>query len=270
MSDVLTLKGRELTSGPHAPGQFADAVTGPGAGRALVQFEGRDHPLNLELSLSLLSSLGPVVSVYPGDGCWSDLAVSLAADPGRTHGIGENRLHVDLVDRDRLPRYIALYCVRADPLGGGASALADLWQAADALSNADRALLTESAFSYYADADVHGVGESLDRFPVLPPRIDGNEPIRFTAKMGPHLDLGELLDAEEPQAVAAAFGRFVDTVYACRSTIRLQPGDLLVVDQHRYAHGRMPLGDGQDRYGADERRLLRQTYVGAGAVGGTR
>ncbi|WP_432034073.1 TauD/TfdA family dioxygenase [Streptomyces antibioticus] len=270
MSDVLTLNGRELTSGPLAPGQFADAVTGPGAGRALVRFEGQDHPLNLELSLSLLSSLGPVLSVYPGDGCWSDLTVSLAADPGRTHGVGENRLHVDLVDRDRLPRYIALYCVREDPLGGGASALADLWQAADMLSDTDRTVLAEPVFSYFADQGVHGVGESLDRFPVLPERLDGSTPIRFTAKMGPHLERGELLDAEASQVIAAAFGRFVDAVFACRSTTRLRPGDLLVFDQHRYAHGRMPLGDGQNSYGADERRLLRQTYVGAGAFGGTR
>ncbi|WP_258540050.1 TauD/TfdA family dioxygenase [Streptomyces ipomoeae] len=270
MSDVLTLNGRDLISGPHAPGQFADAVTGLGEGRVLVQFEGQDHPLNLELSLSLLSSLGPVLSVYPGDGCWSDLAVSLAADPGRTHGVGENRLHVDLVDRDCLPRYIALYCVREDPLGGGASALADLWQAVDAISDTDRMVLAEPVFSYFADQGVHGVGESLELFPVLPERIDGSAPIRFTAKMGPHLERGEFVDAEEPQVIAAAFGRFVDAVFACRSTIRLQPGDLLVFDQHRYAHGRMPLGDGQDGYDADERRLLRQTYVGAGAFGDTR
>ncbi|MEV6379035.1 TauD/TfdA family dioxygenase [Streptomyces sp. NPDC051773] len=270
MSDVLTLNGRDLTHGPHAPARLADAVTGPGSGRALVRFDGQDHTLNLELGLSLLSSLGPVLSVYPGDGCWSDLAVSLAADPGRTHGVGENRLHVDLVDRDRLPRYIALYCVRADPLGGGASALADLWQAADAISDTDRMVLAEPVFSYFADQGVHGVGESLELFPVLPERLDGSTPIRFTAKMSPHLARGELIDAKDPQVIVAAFGRFVDAVFACRSTIRLRPGDLLVFDQHRYAHGRMPLGDGQDRYGADERRLLRQTYVGAGAFGGRR
>ncbi|ELP61473.1 hypothetical protein STRTUCAR8_03656 [Streptomyces turgidiscabies Car8] len=267
---MLTLKGRDLTHGPHAPGQLADAVTGPGSGRALVQFDGQDHTLNLELGLSLLSSLGPVLSVYPGDGCWSDLAVSMAADPGRTHGVGENRLHVDLVDRDRLPRYIALYCVRADPLGGGASALADLWHAADRLSDSDRTLLARPVFSYFADRDVHGVGASMERFSVLPEHIDGSAPIRFTAKAHPHLERGELLDAEDLQATAAAFGRFVNAVVACRSAIRLMPGDLLVFDQHRYAHGRMPLGEGQDCYGADERRLLRQTYVGAGAIGGTR
>ncbi|MFJ9379262.1 TauD/TfdA family dioxygenase [Streptomyces sp. NPDC101455] len=270
MSNVLTLDGRDLTSGPHAPRQFAEAITGPGAGRALVRFEGLDHALNRELSLGLLSSLGPVLSVYPGDGCWSALSVSMAADPGRTHGVGENQLHVDLVDRDLVPRYIALYCVRADPLHGGASATADLWQAADALSGSDRALLAEPVFSYFADADVHGVGGSLERFPVLPARIDGGEPIRFTTKMRPHLDRGELIHAEQPPVTAAAFGRFVDAVFACRSTVRLQPGHLLVFDQHRYAHGRMPLGEGQETIDGDERRLLKQTYVGAGAFGGAR
>ncbi|MBZ3906539.1 TauD/TfdA family dioxygenase [Streptomyces scabiei] len=267
---MLTLNGRDLTHGPHASGQLANVVTGPGSGRALVRFDGQDHTLNLELGLSLLSGLGPVLSVYPGDGCWSDLTVSLAADPGRTHGVGENRLHVDMVDRDRLPRYIALYCVRADPLGGGASALADLWQAARSLSDGDRTLLAQPVFAYFADQDVHGVGESMERFPVLPEHIDGSAPIRFTAKAHPHLERGELVDVEEPEATAAAFGRFVDAVVACRSTIRLMPGDLLVFDQHRYAHGRMPLGDGQDCYDADERRLLRQSYVGAGELGGTR
>ena len=270
MSDVLTLNGRELTHGPHAPGQLAEAVTGPGNGRALVHFEGQDHTLNQELGLSLLSSLGPVLAVYPGDGCWSDLSVRLSADPGRTHGVGENQLHVDLVDRDRLPRYIALYCVREDPLGGGASALADLWHAAGTLSDTDRALLAQPVFSYFADQDVHGVGESMERFSVLPEHIDGSAPIRFTAKAYPHLQRGELVDSEKPQATTAAFGRFAAAVVACRSTIRLMPGDLLVFDQHRYAHGRMPLGEGQDCYDADKRRLLRQTYVGAGAFGGPR
>ncbi|WP_332757138.1 TauD/TfdA family dioxygenase [Streptomyces sp. MT206] len=268
MTNLLTLDGRDLTHGPSAPRHFAEALTGPGAGRALVTFAGAEHERNLELSLSLLSSLGPILTVYPGDGCWSDLSVREDADPGRTHGVGENRLHVDLVDRDGLPRYIALYCVRQDPHGGGASALADLWQAADALGEDDRRLLGRSVFSYFADRDVHGVGESLKTFAVLPARLDGTTPVRFTAKMKPHLERGELTEDDDPVPVATAFGRFVDAVYAARTTCRLQPGQLLVFDQHRYAHGRMPLGEGQGDLSADVRRLLKQTYVGAAPLGG--
>ncbi|MFI9078775.1 TauD/TfdA family dioxygenase [Streptomyces sioyaensis] len=266
MTELLVLDGRELTCGPNAPRDFAAAVTGPGAGRALVTFGTVEHPLNLELSLSLLSSLGPVLTVYPNHGCWSDLSVREDVDPGRTHGVGENRLHVDLVDRDRLPRYIALYCVRSDPRGGGASALADLWQAADALSESDRDALGEPVFSYFADNGVHGVGTSLERFAILPPQI-GAEPIRFTAKMHPHLQRGELTAGPEPELAAAAFGRLVDAAYDHRVTVRLDPGQLLVFDQHRYAHGRMPLGEGQSSTSPQQRRLLKQSYVAAAGGG---
>lgn len=270
MNTLLTLAAQDVTLGPRAPYCFADALTGPGAGRALVTFDPGDHALNLQLSLSLLSSLGPVLAVYPGDGCWSDLSVRDDADPGRTHGTGENRLHVDLVDRDRLPRYIALYCVRSDPRGGGASALADLWEAAETLSDSDRQALRTPAFGYFADLGVHGVGESLERFAVLPDRFDGGAPVRFTSKMLPHLERGELLDGEDPVLVTAAFARLVEAAYTCRSTVRLVPGQLLVFDQHRYAHGRMPLGEGQSTTAIKERRLLKQAYVGAeaGPVGG--
>ncbi|MEW2582920.1 TauD/TfdA family dioxygenase [Streptomyces virginiae] len=268
MTNLLTLHGRDLTYGPTAPSQFAEAVTGPGAGRALVTFGTSDHGRNMELALSLLSSLGPVLTVFPSDGCWSDLSVREDVDPGRTHGVGENRLHVDLVDRDRLPRYIALYCMRSDPRGGGASALADLWQAASTLSDSDRRLLGQPVFSYFADKSVHGVGSSLETFAVLPERLDGGDPIRFTAKMHPHLECGELMVDGDFESVAAAFGRLVEAAYAERSTYRLEPGQLLVFDQHRYAHGRMPLGEEQSTLPPGERRLLKQTYVGSSASGG--
>ncbi|MET8605672.1 TauD/TfdA family dioxygenase [Streptomyces rubiginosohelvolus] len=270
MTDLLHLAAQDVTFGPDAPYGFADALAGPGDGRALVTFDPADHDLNLQLALSLLSSLGPVIAVYPGEGCWSDLEVRTTADPGRTHGVGENRLHLDLVDRDRLPRYIALYCVRSDPAGGGASALSDLRQAAEALGEEDRALLQSPAFRYFADKGVHGVGESLERFAVLPTLLDGTEPTRFTTKMLPHLKTGELVDADDPASVTAAFSRLVEAAYASRSTVRLAPGQLLVFDQHRYAHGRMPLGEGQEQTPVGERRLLKQTYVAAGHRGPVR
>jgi alpha-ketoglutarate-dependent taurine dioxygenase len=269
MNDLLTLDAPAITHGPTAPRQFAAELTDTGNGRALVRFTNPgDHQRNLELALGLLSSLGPVLSVYPDDGCWSDLSVRTDADPGRTHGTGENRLHVDLVDRAQSPRYIALYCVRADPAGGGASALSDLWAAAEALTATDRELLRQSVFGYFADKGVHGVGESLSRFAVLPHRLDGRAPIRFTSKMLPHLQRGELLepDGHPASSLAAAFGRLVDAAYQHRATVRLAPGELLVFDQWRYAHGRMPLGQGQATLAPQERRLLKQTYVAAGGA----
>jgi alpha-ketoglutarate-dependent taurine dioxygenase len=269
MNDLLVLDADSVTHGPCAPREFAAQLTGEGDGRALVRFKDTtDHQRNLALTLSLLSLLGTVLSVYPGDGCFSDLSVRTDADPGRTHGTGENRLHVDLVDRSESPRYIALYCVRADPHGGGASALSDLWTAADALTPADRNLLRHPGFCYFTDEGVHGVGASLPRFAVLPRYLDGRTPVRFTSKMLPHLQRGELLvDAPHPAgAVAEAFERLVEAAVQYRATVTLSPGDLLVFDQWRYAHGRMPLGQDQAVLLPQQRRLLKQAYVAADGV----
>ncbi|MFJ5951307.1 TauD/TfdA family dioxygenase [Streptomyces noursei] len=260
MTDLLHLKARELTFGPTAPDAFAHAFDGPGEGRALVTFESQEHGPNLDLALSLLSSLGTVLALYPDRGCWDELTVRDDVDPGRTHGVGENRLHVDLVDRDRAPRLIALYCVRADPAGGGASALSDLHTAAGDLDQADREVLRQPIFSYFTDHGVHGVGEGMARFPVLPEHLDGREPIRFTSKMLPHLQRGELVDGGAPEQAAAAFGRLVAAAEARRTTVRLQPGQLLIFDQWRYAHGRMPLGPNQSELPPSQRRLLKQAY----------
>lgn len=271
MSTVLTLQAHALSHGPTAPREFAARLTGDGAGTAVVSFpEATDHRRNLELGLGLLSALGPVLSVYPDHGCWSDLEVRTDVDPGRTHGVGENQLHVDLVDRELSPRYIALYCVRGDPQGGGASALSDLWAAADDLAVADRALLSRPVFSYWADEGVHGVGESLPRFAVLPERVDAGAPIRFTSKMLPHLRRGELVTADSNSVpyITEAFDRFVSAAHDHRTTVRLAPGQLLVFDQWRYAHGRMPLGRWQGVVPAEQRRLLKQGYVGQASTGG--
>ncbi|MEU5193667.1 TauD/TfdA family dioxygenase [Streptomyces scabiei] len=260
MTDLLHLDARDLTCGPTAPDSFAHAFDGPGAGRVLVTFESENHNGNLDLALSLLSTLGTVLALYPDRGCWDELTVRDDVDPERTHGVGENRLHVDLVDRDRTPRLIALYCVRADPAGGGASALSDLHTAAEDLDQLDRGLLTRPVFSYFTDHGVHGVGQGLAHFAVLPPRLDGRDPIRFTSKMLPHLQRGELVDDGAPEQITAAFGRLVAAAEARRTTVRLQPGQLLIFDQWRYAHGRMPLGPGQSDLSPDRRRLLKQAY----------
>ncbi|MEV7085918.1 TauD/TfdA family dioxygenase [Streptomyces sp. NPDC093085] len=271
MSDVLALESHDLLYGPTAPREFASRLAVEGAGQAVVTFpENTEHRHNLELSIGLLSALGPVLSVYPADGCWSDLEVRTEADPARTHGVGENRLHVDLVDRALCPRYIALYCVREDLQGGGASALSDLWAAADELTVAERDLLGRPAFSYWADQDVHGVGESLPRFAVLPERIGSGAPIRFTSKMLPHLRRGDLVEADSGAvpSIIDAFDRLADAALRHRVTVRLAPGQLLVFDQWRYAHGRMPLGQGQEAIPAGRRRLLKQGYVGHLSIGG--
>jgi TfdA family taurine catabolism dioxygenase TauD len=248
--------------GVSAPYGFAEAMRGEAMDRAIITFaDPTAHRRNLDLAASVLSTLGALLSIYPADGCWSDLTVRLDADPIRTHGTGQNPLHIDLVDRSNPPRYIALYCERDDPQGGGATALSDLWAVYGQLSADDRAVLSKPAFHYWTDKDVHGVGEPLSQFPLLPVELQPGIPIRFTTKMLVHLKRGKLVEAGIAQAAATAFERMVKLADANTVKYRLRPGQMIVFDQLRYAHGRLPLGADQRALPEHTRRLLKQAYV---------
>lgn len=259
---ITEITENEILYGRRAPHRFREVVHGSADGKAVVTFSDRTaHRLNLDLAASLLSSLGTLLSIYPSEGCWSDLGVRLDADPIRTHGTGENPLHVDLVDREFPPKYIALYCIRNDPHGGGATMLSDLWAACSELAEEDRSVLSEDRFSYWTDEGVHGVGDSLPTFPVLPSALRAGAVIRFTEKMATHLRRGLLADPAILPAAAAAFDRLVERVHHHASDYLLQPGQMIVFDQRRYAHGRRALGQRQDLVDMEARRLLEQAYV---------
>ncbi|MGH3915615.1 MAG: hypothetical protein ACRDTC_19745 [Pseudonocardiaceae bacterium] len=270
MADLISFTEDEVFLGPDAPLSFPRTLSARCEGRTVISFDHRSsHRRNLELAAALLSSLGTVISVYPYDGCWSNLGVRIEANPARTHGTGENPLHVDLVDRTGMPRYIALYCMRDDVLGGGASALSDLWASVGDLTAQDHEVLSQPIFTYWHDRGVHGVGRSLDRFAILPDSIGPGATIRFTSKMYPHLRQGGLVEPGRcsTSTVVRAFGRLNDNVHAMRETYRLKPRQLLLFDQRRYAHGRMSLGEGQASVPHGSRRLLKQAYVAEGAGG---
>lgn len=250
----------EFLEGPDAPLDFRRAMSGD---CLVIDFgDATPHWRNRELALSLLSTLGPIVAAtYPKDGPWSDLSVKLDADPGRTHGVGRNEFHVDLVDRSRTPDYIVLYCERPDPQGGGASTLADLWEAVDTLSQEHRDALEVDAYSYFADSNVNGVGEHLERFSIVP--RDRSLPVRFTRKMEPHLRRSELVDTAmvDGRTAAEAFSALGGALDKVSASHRLTAGQMLVFRQTRLAHSREPLGPNQHEVPVEERRLLRQTYV---------
>ncbi|MGY1897950.1 TauD/TfdA family dioxygenase [Nocardia gipuzkoensis] len=259
---ITEITENEILHGQNAPHRFREVVHGSAGGKAVVTFSDRTaHRLNLDLAASLLSSLGTLLSIYPSDGCWSDLGVRLDADPIRTHGTGENPLHIDLVDREFPPKYIALYCIRNDPHGGGATMLSDLWAAYGGLAEEDRSVLSEDLFSYWTDEGAHGVGNSLPTFPVLPSALRAGTVIRFTGKMATHLHHGLLADPTILPAASAAFDRLVEHVNHHALDYLLKPGQMIVFDQRRYAHGRRALGHRQDRVDVDSRRLLKQAYV---------
>jgi hypothetical protein len=84
---------------------------------------------------------------------------------------------------------------------------------------------------------------------VLPPNAGGW--IRWS---------GRLLEKYDPEVTAAleATSRTLDEA-AVHETLRA--GDTLIVDQRKYLHGRTALGEHQEQYLPEERRLIVQCYI---------
>lgn len=184
---------------------------------------------------------------------WKEIGTNLDANPGRSTGTGYNAFHMDLVNATRPPDYTTLLCVRPDPLGGGPSILSDARAAVSRLSPSSRALLAEEAFRYGSFFNLSDVGEECAPFAVLDsdPADDGF--VRFTAKMltEPGLD--------EEHADAAR--ELADHLIEGQVSLTLQRGDVLIVNQHRFMHGREPLGAGQEDVPPPDRRLLLQLFL---------
>lgn len=220
-------------------------------------------PANSTVPTALISALGAFLDVYDDGIRWSELTVRLDAAPNRTHGTGINALHLDYVNRSEPPAFIGLLGCQLDPLGGGATMLASLWDAVAKLPEAARVILSKPWFGYWNDAGAKDVGEPLQSFAV----IDGPW-VRFTAKMLPHLRDGVpesmVVLTDEGRANITAVRESMEMLNALLMADvmvrRLAPGELLLFDQRRYAHGRCALGGEQSKLPFCERRLLKQTY----------
>lgn len=214
----------------------------------------------LQGATQVAQALGDPLDVY-GDGQqWSFLRVDTQAQANRTHGVGENPLHIDYVQRSAPPALIILLGLRQDPHGGGQSIIAPFKPARAALSEAERQLLSQSHFKYWNDQGAQDVGEALERFAIL------DQPwTRFTAKMLPHLDgSATVLDERAvPQTAAllSALNHLHQSLIEHSIRLTLKPGQMLIFDQRYFAHGRGELGPGQASIPQEQRRLLGQCYL---------
>ncbi|WP_269859571.1 TauD/TfdA family dioxygenase [Streptomyces sp. RPT161] len=207
----------------------------------------------LRMTTALLAEMATPFQPFQRWPLWKTIGTNLAAKPGMSTGIGYNAFHMDLVNATQPPDYTILLCVRPDPLGAGASILSDARAAVSRLSPSTRALLAERDYCYGSFFELSDVGEEYAPFPVL----DG-EPadvgfVRFTAKMLAESDLRE--------AHAHAARELADELIAGQATFTLQRGDVLIVDQHRWVHGREPLADGQHDVPDENRRVLLQLFL---------
>ncbi|WP_331743779.1 TauD/TfdA family dioxygenase (plasmid) [Streptomyces sp. NBC_00873] len=245
-------------------GPLLAALNGAAGGYAVVRLGNIAQALGvgeqfLRLATAILAEVAIPFQPFQRWPLWKEIGTNLNANPGLSTGTGYNAFHMDLVNATLPPDYTTLLCVRPDPLGAGASILSNAREAVSRLAPASRALLADVAFTYGGFFDLSDVGEECTPFPVLDGEPEDRGFVRFTAKM-----LAESgLDEEHAQAAKELAHQMVAGQVSCT----LQRGDFLIVNQHRWVHGREPLADGQHDVAPEDRRLLLQLFLRTGATG---
>lgn len=216
------------------------------------------------LNFLMLCLTGEPIWLYDNKPLWFELKVKLNADPGRTHGIGENQLHVDLLTFKKPPKIISFHCIRKDPLGGGQTLLTDMYKVIEGIDKTDIDILSKDFYKYWIDEGINVLGDKLEKFPIID--IDDEEYIlRFTSKMYPHLQKDNVvLTAEgekEKHKVIKAFRNLQELSEKNKTRILLEPGQFLFFNQLRFTHGRSVLGSGQENLLGNKTRLISQSYA---------
>jgi hypothetical protein len=229
-------------AGGYAVVRLGNVADGLGAGNGF-----------LHVATAILAELAIPFQPFTQWPLWKEIGTNLDANPGRSTGTGYNAFHMDLVNATRPPDYTTLLCIRPDPLGGGLSILSDARDAIARVTPSSRALLADKAYRYGSFFELSDVGEEYTPFAVLDSEPADTGFVRFTAKMltEPGLDAAHTGAARE---LAAQMAR-------AEVSFMLERGDLLIVNQHRYVHGRRPLGTGQADVPATARRLLLQLFL---------
>lgn len=230
-----------------APGGYAVVRLGNIA-RAL-----EDGNQFLRVATAILAAVAAPFQPFRRWPLWKEIGTNLDVNPGLSTGTGYNALHMDLVNATRPPDYTTLLCIRPDPLGGGPSILSDARAAISRLTPQSRTLLADKAYRYGSFFELSDVGEEYKPFAVLDSEPADVGFVRFTAKM--------LAAPGLQEAHASAARELVDHLLAGQISFTLRRGDFLIVNQHRWVHGREPLSAGQNGIPPDARRLLLQLFL---------
>jgi len=137
---------------------------------------------------------------------------------------GEFPLHTDLSYVPNPPRYLLALCVEADAGGGGLCTLASLESAWQTLSDDDRECLSQRCFAF-DNAPNTGDGACQDQSIYEP--IDNRGIWRYRPDT-----------LTFPDSAKRSVERFSVALEDSKSTLQLCPGDLMILDNHRFAHGR--------------------------------
>ncbi|MDV9190061.1 TauD/TfdA family dioxygenase [Streptomyces sp. SR27] len=239
-------------------GLLLSALSGKAGGYVVLRLRNIAQALGigdefLRLATAILAEVATPFQPFQQWPLWKEIGTDLRAHPGMSTGTGYNAFHMDLVNATRPPDFTTLLCVRPDPLGAGASILSDAREAVSRLTPSSHALLADVAYSYGGFFDLSDVGEEYKPFPVLDGESEISGFVRFTAKM--------LVESGLDEAHAHAARELADQMVAGQVAFTLQRGDLLIVNQHRWVHGREALAGGQRDVQPERRRLLLQLFL---------
>ena len=218
----------DLRDDPAALGALLDGLDAYGC--AVV----RGVPLELDGGLQLAALIGPIRITNWG-GMADVKAIPNAYDLTMTPRHLEP--HSDNPYRDPVPGYIFLHCLQNDA-DGGDSTLVDGYHAAAILRHDDPA-----AFETLASTDVtfryHDASAFLEHHAPLIERNAAGEVVQIRYSNRTEM-IGRLpidqLDAW--YAARAAFWRLIAPASPLTLQFRLQPGELLIMDNYRLLHGR--------------------------------
>ncbi len=155
--------------------------------------------------------------------------------------------HTETAFHRHRPRYLLLLCLRGDP--EASTLVASVTWALDQMSVEHREILAEPRFRLGVDESF--AGERTDRLGRRRAVLSGDpfEPdLTFDA---------DLMVGTDP-AASAALDALRRALADVTLSIVLEPGDLLVIDNHRVVHGRSPF---RARYDGTDRWLQRAFVV---------
>lgn len=191
----------------------------------------------------------PVGYVQEGDGGVVQDLYPLAGAAGRqvsTSSTVQLAFHTETAFHPHKPRYVLLLCLRGDP--GAATTLCSAHAVMALLPGATIELLQEPRFRTGVD-ESFGAGSAWLSEPAPVLRRDDAGRIEFT--FDDELTIGTDAGAE------LALRNVSDSIAVAQTSLVLEAGDLLIIDNHVAVHGRSPFParyDGTDRW-------LQRTFV---------
>jgi len=177
--------------------------------------------------------------------------VNLLAAPDKFSGTGSLGFHIDIVNSTNPPDAIVFECVRPDPIGGGQTLSSALGSVIEDLAEEDAAIAkaiwgSEERFFGF----VH-VGEKLDPYPLF--SKSGNGLLyRYTTKI-----LKQTADTSEQFVLSKIQRNLEERAH----TTQLQVNEMLIINQRKAVHARLPLGEGQETLLDADRRLLKRLFI---------